>query len=154
MVTEKDRLQYRNVLSRKYQFHYNDFEQNVSHFMNDIEALGVTINGPLFYSLHNVPMNEIMNVEIFIPIEEHSVIPPQDMTFHSYFSIDNMITTVDLANEEASTEVAYAKLIHYMEQRQLSQATPIFHVVAGDHSLQYVLIKIGVIEKEVEEAWK
>lgn len=154
MVTENDRLQYRNVLSRKYQFYYKDFEQNLTDFMKDIEKLNVTIKGPLFYSLNNVPMDEVMNVEFFLPVEEHFVHAPKDMTFHSYFSIDQMISTVDLTSYEASTEVAYAKLLHYIEQKQLTQTTPIFHVLAGDQSLQYVLIKIGVGQRELEEVWK
>lgn len=147
MINPHDSIKLTNVVSRKYHFHYKDMELSIADFINDLVKLGVTIKGPLVYSLHNVPMDEMMNVEFYMPIEEDHVQIPDNMSFQSYFLIDNMISTVDLVNEEASTEAAYAKLINYIEENHLQQATPIFHVVSGDQTLQYVFIKIGVWNK-------
>lgn len=154
MVIAQDSIKHRNVLSRKYRFHYKEFKKYMEHFLNDVFTLKVEIKGPLFYSLHNIPTDEMMNVEFYMPVVQDSVTELQDMNFHSYFSIDNMISTLDLVNEEASTEVSYTKLLHYIEQNHLTQATPIFHIISGDQSLQYVLIKIGVSEKDMEQIWK
>ncbi|MGF7046817.1 hypothetical protein J2T13_001319 [Paenibacillus sp. DS2015] len=33
----------------------------------------------------------------------------------------------------------------YIEHHKLRQVTPIFHIISGDRSLQYVFIKIGIV---------
>ena len=148
MINPHDSIKLTNVIARKYRFYYRDFEKYLKDFIDDVISLPVTIKGPLVYSLHNVPLDEMMNVEFFMPVEQDSVEIMTDMNFHSYFFIDQMISTIDLSNAEASTEVAYASLFHYMEEQHLRQTTPIFHVVSGDHTLQYTLIKIGAGKKE------
>lgn len=153
MVNPKDSIKYTSVISRKYRFYYKDMEQYLSNFMNDVMKLKVTIKGPLFYSLNNVPMDEIMNVEFFMPVDEDYVNVPEDMHFHSYFFIDKMISTCDLADHEASTETAYGELLHYMESHYLRQTTPIYHIVSGDRSLPYLFIKIGFSPQSMEEIW-
>ena len=147
MINPHDTIKLTNVISRKYRFYYRDFEKYLKDFIDDVASLQVTVKGPLVYSLHNVPLDEMMNVEFFMPVEQEKVEIIADMNFHSYFFIDSMISTIDLSNAEASTEVAYASLFHYMEEYQLRQATPIFHVVSGDHTLQYTTIKIGTAKE-------
>lgn len=154
MVNPKDSIKYTSVISRKYRFHYKDMEQYLSDFMNDVMKLKATIKGPLFYSLNNIPMDEVMNVEFFMPVHEDYLDVPEDMYFHSYFFIDKMISTCDLANYEASTEAAYGELLHYMESNYLRQATPIFHILSGDRSLPYLFIKMGTSPQSAEEIWQ
>lgn len=153
MLNLNDSIRLRNVITRKYRFHYKDMETYLAHFMEDVNRTGATIKGPLIYSLHNVPMDEIMHVEFLMPVHEEQVPIMDDMSFHSYFWIDNMISVYDLGQYEASTEVAYAALIHHMETKYLRQATPIFHVVSGDRSLPYTHIKVGVAAMTHNEIW-
>ncbi|WP_438496125.1 DUF5085 family protein [Paenibacillus sp. IHBB 3054] len=153
MVNPKDSIKYTSVISRKYHFYYKDLEQHLSDFMSDVFKLKATIKGPLFYSINNIPLDELMHAEFFIPIQEDYLDVTEDMHFHSYFCIDRMISTCDLADYEASTETAYGELLHYMESNYLRQTTPIFHIVSGDRTLPYVFIKIGVSAQSAEEIW-
>ena len=154
MINPHDAIKLTNVVSRKYRFYYRDLERYLAEFIQDIFSLNLTIKGPLIYSLHNVPMDEMMNVEFYMPVAQDRVETPPDMDFHSYFFIGPMISTVDLVNSEASMEAAYASLFHYMEQNHLRQVTPIFHVASGDETLQYMTVKIGAAKKDIEEIWK
>nr|WP_286181020.1 hypothetical protein [Bacillus sp. ISL-37] len=42
-------------------------------FINDIAQQKVSIRGPLFYSINNVPLDEVISGEFFIPIREDSI---------------------------------------------------------------------------------
>jgi len=124
-------------------------------FINDIIKVNATVKGPMFYSINNVPMDEMVNAEFFMPVQEDKVEIVEDMSFHSYFNIENMITFCLYDQFEKTTEVGYSILLQYIQQNQLRQVTPIFHVFSGDHSLQYVFLKIGVTPEIKEElVWR
>ena len=144
MINPNDHIRYRNVVSRKYRFHYQDMEEVISDFLHDIDKIKATVKGPLFYSLNNVPKDEIVHVELFMPVEEDYLSIMDDMYFHSYYSIEDMVSLTIFSNFERDTEVAYAELMNYIEEKGLRQTTPIFHVIAGDTTMQYTFIKMGV----------
>lgn len=152
MVNPFDSIRYTNVVSRRYRFHYKDMNKVLEDFLVDVDKLEPDIKGPLFYSMNNVPMDEVVHAEVFMPMQSAPKDWMEDMSFHSYFNIDSMISFCVHSNFEANTEVAYALLLDYMEHQQLHQVTPIFHVLSGDESLQYVFIKIGVALGEPEKA--
>lgn len=151
MINPEDYIRYRNVISRKYQFYYKEMEKVLQEFVEDIVKVGATIKGPLFYSIHNVPHDEVLYAEIFMPVEEDRVKVMDDMQFHSYYSIEDMISICVFGDFATKTEFAYRMLIDYIEEHKLAQTTPIYHVVSGDESFSYMLIKTGVIEQEVLE---
>ncbi|UFT99209.1 DUF5085 family protein [Radiobacillus kanasensis] len=144
MINPNDSIRYTNVISRKYEFQYQELENVFNDFVQEVIHLGATIKGPLFYSVNNVPMDEVLLSEFFIPIHEDDLVVPEDMRFHSYFSVENMISIYVHNHFETKTEVAYRLLLDYISDNELEQVTPIFHVISGDHSMQYAMIKIGV----------
>ena len=144
MINPNDSIRFSNVLSRSYRFHYLDMNEALEDFLHDVGSLKATVRGPLFYSIHNVPHDEIVNAEFYLPMEDDWIKPVDDMRFHSYFSIENMVSLCIAENIEAKTEAAYKLLFDYLEEHELEQATPIFHVVSGDETFQYSFIKIGV----------
>ena len=81
-----------NVLSRKYRYHYLDMNEVLEDFLHDVGSLKATVRGPLFYSIHNVQHDEIVNAEFYMPMKEDWIEPPDDIRFHSYFSIENMVS--------------------------------------------------------------
>ncbi|AGK55705.1 DUF5085 family protein [Bacillus sp. 1NLA3E] len=149
MINPNDHIRYTNVISRKYRFHYQDMEKVMTDFLNDIVKIKASIKGPMYYSINNVPLDEIINGEVFIPVNQDSLEIMDDMYFHSYFSIENMISLcLSSSNFERDTEIAYKMLIDYMEHNGLTQVTPIFHVLSGDETLHYIYIKIGVFKED------
>ncbi|MBC6310987.1 hypothetical protein HCJ66_15735 [Listeria sp. FSL L7-1582] len=42
------------------------------------------------------------------------------------------------------TEFAYAEILTHMDMKNLEQITPFFHELAGDRSMQYTQLKVGV----------
>lgn len=153
MINPNDSIKVKNVLSRKYVFHYEEMDQHIEDFINDVFKQTQNIKGPLFYTMNNVPKDEITHVEFFMPVEDDSVSLLDDMHFQSYYNIENMVSICVQNNFEMNTEIAYGMLFQYMEENYLKQVTPIFHVLSGDETLQYMFIKIGVVQ-DLEEAWK
>lgn len=151
MINPNDHIRFSNVVSRKYQFHYHNMDEVMTDFLNDIINIKASIKGPLFYSINNIPLDEIVYAEFFMPLEEDDRLEiMDDMSFHSYFSIEEMISCCLFQNFERDTEFAYKKLLDYMEQNGQTQVTPIFHVISGDETLQYMIIKIGISKEKID----
>lgn len=155
MVLLGDSIRYTNVISKRYRYHYRDMNEVMESFINDVVKANGTVKGPLFYAIHNVPLDEMLNAEFFMPVYEDRVDLQDDMKFHSYFNIEGMVTYCVFDQFETSTEAAYGILMQYMETSGLRQTTPIFHVVSGDQSQPYIFIKIGIVPEEKEEpVWR
>lgn len=148
MINPTDHIRYRSVIARKYRFYYREMEQVLQDFVEDVLKIGATIKGPLFYAIHNVPLDEVLYAEMFVSVENDAVEVMEDMQFHSYFSIEDMISICVFGDVANNTEIAYRLLIDYMEENGLKQTTPIFHVLSGDSSMPYVFIKIGVTDQD------
>lgn len=147
MINPQDHIRYKNVVSRKYRFHYHEMEDVMKDFVNDVIEQKGTIKGPLFYSINNVPLNEMVSGEFFMPIIEDSIELLEDMYFHSYFSIENMASVILHNRFEENTEIVYKLLLEFIEDNEMQQVTPFFHVISGDETLQYLTIKMGYHEK-------
>ena len=88
MINPNDYIQFRNVVSKKDRFHYKEMETTLRNFFNDITKMGGNVGNTYFYALENIPEEEILQIEVFAPIEEDYIEVKNEMKFHSYFSID------------------------------------------------------------------
>lgn len=145
MIHLDDSIRYTNVISRRDRFHWQEMEGRLKAFVQELLDAGATLKGPLFYSINNVPMDEYVNTELFMPVHEYgnTLSLPSDMRIHSYYAIESMISCCLMHSFETATELGYRILLDYIEQNGLTQTTPIFHVLSGDRSLNYVYIKVG-----------
>lgn len=149
MINTQDYIRLTNVISQKYYFNYKDFENIMKEFLNEINDLKVNIKGLPFYSINMIPtINENVGMEFFISVEENYVDVTEDMNFHSYFSIENMISITVFNDYEKNSEKAYSELERFMEENKLEQATPFFNVLSGDDTLLYEFLKVGVTSIE------
>ncbi|MDD9149872.1 DUF5085 family protein [Sporolactobacillus sp. CQH2019] len=144
MVIENDSIELRNVVSGRYSLHYSQFPEALEDFCRILEEKNLTPTGTLFYSLNNVPADEQMAVEVFAAVEENYVPENDIFSFHSYFTVKNMIMTYYSGNIEKRTEWAYAELLQFLEENELEMASPFFHFFRGDLNFQYVELKVGV----------
>lgn len=143
MINSHDHIRYCNVVSAKYHFHYHDMEEVMKDFILKLKQQNLTLKGPLFYSINNVPLDEKINGEFFMPVREENFKPEEGQYFHSYYSIEDMVSITIHKDIEQETQIAYKLLLEYIEENGLQQATPIYHIVSGDQEFQYVMIKIG-----------
>lgn len=143
MINPADSIRFTNVVSKKYRFHYENINDIIKLFLEEVVQHNINIKGPLFYSINNVPMDEMVNAEFFMPIVEDTIDEKNDMFIHSYYAIEDMASICLYNQLEKNTEIAYHMLLDYMNQHQLNQATPFYHVISGDETLQYVFIKVG-----------
>lgn len=153
MINPNDQIQLCNVVSHRYHIHSTQMEETLKQFFNEVEQAGATVNGSFFYAIHNVPFDEMLQLEVFVSIEENHF-EKQNFRFHSYYSIDDMISINVVNNFEQYTEKAYVLLFEYLQQHQLLQNTAIYHVVHNDVSFPYMTIKIGTKKQSNESVWK
>lgn len=71
MINPNDSIRFTNVVSKQYRFYYEDMDKVIKEFLGDIDKKGAVVEGPLFYSLNNIPMDKMMNVELFMPIDKN-----------------------------------------------------------------------------------
>ncbi|MDQ0885074.1 hypothetical protein QFZ81_000162 [Paenibacillus sp. V4I9] len=81
MINVSDSIRFTNVISRKFRFHYKEMNDRLEGFMKDIIHQNATIKGPLFYSILNVPTDEMVHAEFFMPVEEDSITLMEGMYF-------------------------------------------------------------------------
>ena len=146
-INPKDNIKLSNVVSKKYKFHIKDMEKILISFLKEIDNNNLTPQGLCFYTINNIPLDEIIEGEFFISVKNELVDELNGLEFQTYFSIENMISTCIYEDFESNTEKAYYVLLKYIEENNLTQITPIFNVMAGDRELQYVYIKVGVAQK-------
>lgn len=147
MINTYDYIRLTNVISQKYYFNYKDFENAMKDFLNEVNALNVNIKGFPFYSINVFPTtNENVGMEFFISVEEDYINVPEGMNFHSYFSIENMISTTVFNDYEKNSNEAFLRLKKFINENKLEQITPFFNVISGDYTLQYIFLKVGVIK--------
>lgn len=143
MINLWDSIRYQNVVSKNYYFHYSNMENVLDDFYTMLKKNGLHPNGPLFYAMHNMPIDEKMEITVFMPIKEYGIGDIKNVTFYSYFAIEEMISTVVYKDPVTHMEEGYARLVYYMQQHNLRQVTPIYHIIKGDKQFQYIEIKIG-----------
>lgn len=143
MINPSDSIEYTNVISRKYSTKFGYIDALIKEFLDDIGKLNVSVRGPLFYSIINFDKNETMEIEIFMPVKEDYVNVMDDMYFHSYYSVEDMVSCSIYSDFENTTKEAYKMIADYISKNNLKQVTPIYHIVSGDRTLQYVIVKVG-----------
>lgn len=146
MIFMKDNMRYERVLSKNYEFHYKDMKEYLQQFLEEVKALGVHPSGPLFYALNNVPRDERMKVEFFIPVKEE-VDTKGKMKFHSYYSVENMMSMRILNDFEEKTGEAYSAMTKFMNASEMNQITPPYHIIDRAGEYQFVTLKIGYMKK-------
>lgn len=148
MINNNDSLKFSRVISKKIYIEYKDLKGEMEQFLFDINSSGATPTGHFFYSLNNIPLDGKIAIELFCPIRNSDFKLSSNLQFHSYYSIDNMISYCLYANIEKNVEVAYGILLKYINIYGLEQVTPFFHYFSGSKDRQHVYIKVGVAIKE------
>lgn len=145
-ITFNETLAYQNVVSRRARFPYREFGDQLESFVSDVAEHGGTPKGGYFYSLNNVPLDEVTDIELFLPIRESTFRPREGMFFHSYFEISPLARGVVTANYEQQTEYVYAQLLAALEHHELEINAPFFHCLPGDGSA-YVSVYLGYVDR-------
>ncbi|MCK6256350.1 DUF5085 family protein [Fictibacillus sp. KIGAM418] len=148
MIAEDQSIAYSNVVSKEYFFHYSEMDDVIKDLLSEIAKAHLTIKGPMFYALKNIPKDENMYIELFMPVHEDKIPSSESLTFRSYYYVDEMLMKRFTGNYETLTEIVYAELFQYMVDNNLNLSSPIYHIFGGDESLQYVDVKISVFSEE------
>lgn len=144
MIVDYDELMYKNVVWHSYEIYYKDFEKALEDFNKKLVEAELTVKGPLFYSLNNIPLDEIMQVDIYMPVEQAYVPKDVDLNFQSYLYIDQMIMTRVKGDFETNTEFAYDKLLKHAMEYEFKIVSPIYHIMRGDDEMQWIELKAKV----------
>lgn len=149
-VVFDEQLAYQNVVSRRAKFHYSELATHMQTFVSDVLARGGTVKVPCFYSLNNVPMDEMTDIEFFLPIVQDTFDPGENMRFHSYFEVSPTVHGTVTGDFDTQTEYVYALLLASLEQRGWEVNSPFFHVFPADGSA-YVSVYLGYRDPTQED---
>lgn len=94
MVIAEESLMYRNVVWHSYKLHYADFERALDDFNQKLVNANLTVNGPIFYALHNVPLDEVMEIDIYVPVEQTYVSWEKGLLFQTYLYIEERLISL------------------------------------------------------------
>jgi len=148
MVVDFETIMHKNVVWHTYEIHYRQFELAMEDFNNKLVKANLTVAGPLFYALYNIPFDERMLIDIYMPVEQSYVSKDSDLYFQSYFYIDEMIMTRVREDFEAKTELAYDELFQFAAKHNYKVNSPIYHILRGDDEGEWVELKVRVFKEE------
>lgn len=140
VVTVK-KIGFQNVVSKRETFYYTQLEEKYKQFMVDITSAGYRLKGPFFYSMNNVPLDKMVDIELFFPIYDE-VFSVENYQFRSYFEINQLVKTIIIGDFETTTEQSYAELLATLEMNKFSIETPFYHVYPKNGS-RYVNLYLG-----------
>lgn len=143
-VVKVNKIAFQNVVRQRLSFHYSEMEEHLEQFINGIVEAGYQLKGPFFYSLNNVPLNEVIEIELFMPIS-NDLFSLKGYNFSTYFEISNLLKTIIKGDLKTLTEIEYAKLIIALEKNDLEMVTPFYHVVPKN-GLEYLELLVGYSE--------
>ena len=143
-VVKVNKIAFQNVVRQKLSFHYSEMEEHLEKFIKGIVKAGYQLKGPFFYSLNNVPLNEVIEIELFMPIS-NDLFSLKGYNFSTYFEISNLLKTIIKGDLKTLTEIEYAKLIIALEKNDLEMVTPFYHVVPKN-GLEYLELLVGYSE--------
>ena len=143
MILMKDGIYKQNVISKKDMFYIKDMKSHLALFMNHIRDMKVTPKDKVFYMIGDVPNEEIMKVEFFIPIREEVNTSVSGIRFHSYFGIDNMMSIRVKLDKDGVVMAVYRDLIDTINARGMIRTTGFFHVLSEARGEHYITIKVG-----------
>ena len=143
-VVKVNKIAFQNVVRQRLSFHYSEMEEHLEQFIKGIVEAGYQFKGPFFYSLNNVPLNEVIEIELFMPIS-NDLFSLKGYNFSTYFEISNLLKTIIKGDLKTLTEIEYAKLIIAMEKNDLEMVTPFYHVVPKN-GLEYLELLVGYSE--------
>lgn len=143
-VVKVNKIAFQNVVRQRLSFHYSEMEEHLEQFVKGIVEASYQLKGPFFYSLNNVPLNEVIEIELFMPIS-NDLFSLKGYNFSTYFEISNLLKTIIKGDLKTLTEIEYAKLIIAMEKNDLEMVTPFYHVVPKN-GLEYLELLVGYSE--------
>lgn len=151
MINDNDKICLENVIMYRDKFHYTKMNEVMEKFLLEVSHMVSEPGTDVMYALNNTPMDEMMDVTFYMTVKENRPILKDGFTFQSYFYIDNMISKSLSGDFEKNTEQVYFALLSYMKIYELEQVTSVYHCIGKDGIMPYMIIKIGVSEKEVED---
>ncbi|AXQ79537.1 DUF5085 family protein [Streptococcus chenjunshii] len=130
-VTNSDVFSAENVVKKRLTFPVGQMSQEAEAFLDEVASQGLHPKGSLFYSLNNVPYDEMVDIEFFLPIQE-TEIGQGGLAFSSYFEMNNTILTVVDHDYNTLAEEAYAKLLWTLDVNHQEVNTPFYHVISQE----------------------
>ena len=119
-------------------------ENFIQKAVSDIALAGLRLKGPIFYSLNNVPFDGIVDIEVFVPLFDNSVLDKlEGYIFSSYWEIQTLLGVALTHDFETLTELAYAQLLTALEEGEKEMRTPFYHILQEAGGQQYLQVLVG-----------
>jgi hypothetical protein len=150
-VAFAERIALQNVVSARATFHYREMADRLEDFASSVTSSRYSAKGPLIYSLNNVPLDEMVDVEMFLPVHEASVPEGDGLLFHSYFEVFPLLRGTVVGDFQTQTEHVYARLLATLEAADLDLNSPFYHVVERE-VVPSAAVYVGYVARDPGDA--
>jgi len=151
MCNLHDFMHYSNVVSKSYQVPKDRSELAIQDFLAETFGLGLKCVSLPFLTI-DILENDMLRICIYISIEADSPELPADMHYDSYFAVDDMASICVTGDVQKNMSGAYVKLYDFLKKESRQAITPAFHIMGGDQSLQYTIVKVGYADDVISAA--
>ena len=142
MCNIHDFMHYSNVVSKSYLVPKDQSDLAIQDFLAETFGLGLKCVSLPFLTI-DILEKDMLRICIYASINEDSPVLPADMHFDSYFAVENMASICVTGDVQNNMSDAYVKLYDFLKEESRQAITPAFHIMGGDQSLQYVIVKVG-----------
>lgn len=143
MVYLKDNLRYQNVLSKKYCRNYNELSTCFEEFEKEIKDNQIDIKGPFFVSMNDFKEDGPVDIELFAPVYSSSIKIPQEMSFHSYYGVERMASSVVKENIDKNVLPHLYMINATVRAIGCKVTSPIYFVYENLFNQGYITIKMA-----------
>ncbi|CAD5900925.1 DUF5085 domain-containing protein [Carnobacterium maltaromaticum] len=155
MIAEGQKLMFKNVVSKIYNFHESEISEVLQQFTEEIEANDLHPNGPFFYSINSDLTKKEVLAEFFVPVmENYKEFSDEYLEFQTYFFVDQMIMTRLEGDFEEEVGTKIVELIEYAHNNKMETTSPVFFKINQFEEQTFLEIYLGAtrMPETVQEA--
>ena len=141
MIRLDDNIRYQNVIAYRMVFPYLEMKKELDDFNAKVDKLGIQKVGPLCYILHSFSQDDKIDVEFLMPLKEAVIPCDEELLFHTYYAVENMVSSIVFDDYDKKMEMTYSALIEFVKAAGMEIATPFYHIV--DRHQRYLKVMLG-----------
>ncbi len=146
MIYLQDNIRCQNVISKRCCVNGMDVGACLRGFYEEIKGNNIKIRGPVMVAFYDINENGPVDIEVFVPVFSSEVIP-KNMNFNSYYSIENMASTVVKSNIEKNLPPSMNMLISAMNTLEYTIISPVYVIYESIMNKSYATIKVAYSKK-------
>ena len=138
-------MQYKNVISKSYLIPKEHTDKAITDFISELAKGEIRTSTLPFYTIELLK-DDWIRMSLYISSDDDFPTLAPKMHFDSYFCVEDMASCCLFENLEEKIPLTHSDLSTFLEKNNLRPITPVYHIIGGDQSIKYIILKIGYYE--------